>query len=111
MLGLISVLGGQSFVMTGAAIQEMYDQLNRIFRLWIAAGLDVKPKLHMLMHLADRAQRQGNPVCYATWGDESLNRVLGQLGRAAHRTVWEARVLAMFEQRQEHEQAPKRQRS
>ena len=52
------------------------------------------------MHMVDRAAFQGNPAFYATWADETLNKVLAALGRQAHRTVWECRVLVYFEESQ-----------
>jgi hypothetical protein len=34
------------------------------------------PKHHIVFHLLKNAGRQGNPLIYATWLDESLNKVL-----------------------------------
>ena len=82
----------------------MFNIWNRIYRLWQLAGLAKKPKLHATMHMCERARFQGNPTFYATWTDESLNKLLGILGRQAHRTVWEARILANFQQTYERAQ-------
>ncbi len=100
MQGIQSIMQAEGFVMTPTGIQSMYDHLNRMFRLWLAAGL--KPKLHMLMHMCDRAAFQGNPAFYATWSDETLNKVLASIGRQAHRSVWECRILCYFQQTQDH---------
>ena len=40
-----------------------------------------------------RAGDTGNPYYCATWADETANRVIGIVGRAAHSQNWEARVL------------------
>lgn len=98
----IKLLRDSPFVVPAANIQKMYDCMVRVLRLWSAIKLPKRPKLHQLMHLVDRTPRQGNPAYYATWADEGLNRVLGSLGRQAHRQVWEARILAYFEASQEH---------
>lgn len=108
MQALASVMQSQGFVMAPEAIQSLYDQVNRLLCLWQASKLAAKPKLHQLMHLCDRAAFQGNPAHYATWNDESLNRVLGILGRSAHRTVWECRILCYFKQTQIHAAKKKR---
>jgi len=34
------------------------------------------PKHHIVFHLLRNMGRQGNPLVYATWFDESLNKVL-----------------------------------
>ena len=90
----------EGFIMAPAAVQAMFDHLTRMLRLWVSSGLDAKPKLQLLMHMCDRCVSQGNPAYYATWADETLNKILGSLGRAAHRSVWECRILTYFEQTQ-----------
>ena len=98
----ISLLRQEPFVVLAAATQEMYDSFLRLFRLWRAAELPERPKLHLLMHLLDRTARQGNPAYYATWVDEGLNKTLAALGRQAHRAVWEARVLVHYDVSEKH---------
>ena len=100
MQGLNREMSSQGFVMEPSSIQAMCDFLLRLYVNWDAAGLSCKPKLHQLMHMVDRAAFQGNPAFYATWADETLNKVLAALGRQAHRTVWECRVLVYFEESQ-----------
>lgn len=100
MQGLNREMSSQGFVMEPSSIQAMYDFLLRLYVNWEAAELPCKPKLHQLMHMVDRAAFQGNPAFYATWADETLNKVLAALGRQAHRTVWECRVLVYFEESQ-----------
>jgi hypothetical protein len=101
-MGLLAVMQSEDFVMRPASIQSMYDHLNRLYRLWLSSGLACKPKLHLLMHMCDRAHFQGNPAYYATWADESLNRLLASLGMQAHRSVCECRILCYFQQSQAH---------
>ena len=91
------VLRRTGLIVSSECLQVMYDTIIRLFRLWELAGLHVKPKLHLLIHVLGRTAIQGNPAHYACWLDESLNKVLGQLGRIAHRNVWELRILSYYE--------------
>ena len=106
--GFLALLHQSEFVVPAENIQTMFDQWNRVYRLWTAAGLHVRPKLHLTMHMCERAKWQGNPAAYATWVDEGLNKVMANLARQSHRSVWELRILAYFEEFQRH--ASKRQR-
>ena len=110
MNAFIAVMAEQPFAMAPESIQAMYDALNRMFCLWQRTDLQPKPKLHLLMHMCDRAARLGNPRFYATWVDEGLNKVLASLGRQAHRSVWECRVLTYFEELQKRTTTKRRRR-
>ena len=99
-MNFVGLLRNQPFVVPQPAVQAMYDCITRLTKLWVETGLPVRPKLHMLMHLVDRVPHQGNPAYYATWVDEGLNKLLASLGRQAHRSVWEARILTYFEHAQ-----------
>ena len=72
-------------------------------------GVPEKPKLHSFRHLVSRALVQGNPDYYATRADESINAVIANIARAAHRSVWEARCMEYFE-RGSSTREPKRRR-
>ena len=74
----------------------MFDAAKRHVSLSEKAGVAMKPKHHMLGHLVGRTAKHGNPGFYSTFEDESINRVLKQVGHAAHRSVWEARVFMTF---------------
>jgi hypothetical protein len=105
---LADVLKQEKFVVRPTALQEMYNSTTRLFKLWVLVELHIKPKLHMMMHLVDRTLAQGNPAYYATWVDEGLNKVLASLGRQAHRSVWEARILTYFEHTEDLRQKRRR---
>ena len=108
---MANVFKTSGFVVSPGDMQWLFDISPRLFRLWKDAGLPCRPKLHHIMHLVQRSELQGNPAYYATWEDEGLNKVLGQLGRAAHRSVWEVRILAHFDAYQTLiRDRPKRQR-
>ena len=96
--GLDATMKDEGFIMVPAAVQAMFDHTTCMLRLWVSSGLDAKPKLRLLMHMCDRCVSQGNPAYYATGADETLNKILVSLGRAAHRSVWECRILTYFEQ-------------
>ena len=98
LLEYMSLLRRSQFVVPPATVQTMFDLWNRIYRLWESADLRVKPKLHQTMHMCERSQWQGNPAAYATWVDEGLNKVLANLAKRAHRSVWELRILAYFDE-------------
>ena len=82
--------------MTRAQIQTMYDDVKMILAGWEAAGVPLVPKMHLLFHMVERAQTQGNPRFYGTFLDESLNRTLRDLVRTSHRNVWVQRIFHRF---------------
>ena len=51
------------------------------------------PKHHLLWHLLSRTKWFGNPAKYATWLDESLNKVLMQACKNACSARFDASVL------------------
>lgn len=77
--------------------KAMLDHMKRFVVMSQRAGVAMKPKHHMAVELARRVPVSGNPNLYACWQDETLNRLLGDIGRTAHRSVWAVRVLAKFE--------------
>ena len=93
---LILTIDGSPRVMTRAQIQTMYDNVKMILAGWEAAGVPLVPKMHLLFHMVERAQTQGNPRFYATFLDESLNRTLRDLVRTSHRNVWVQRIFHRF---------------
>ena len=76
-------------------VQALVDSCRTALRGMSA--LDIKPrfKMHALMHLTHDAAFKGSPSLWATWTDESLNRLLKSVSLAAHcrRDVWAERVL------------------
>lgn len=91
-------------------LQLMYDAVKRHVSLSQKAGVPLKPKHHLLLHLVERTKRHGNPGFYATFADEGMNRVLKKVGQAAHRSVWEARVFLHFGKIEETRRGQKRPR-
>jgi hypothetical protein len=77
-------------------LQRMFDMVKRHIVLSLRAGIPMKPKHHLLLHLVERTAVHGNPGFYSTFADEGINRVLKRIGEGAHRSVWEARVFAHF---------------
>ena len=74
----------------------------RHLRLAKAAGVELSPKHHLFIHMLRRTPKAGNPRTYSTFLDESLNKVLASVCRAAYASVWERRVFANFGQLQSH---------
>ena len=79
-------------------VQGLYDSALTLWRMWEPAGLEYKPKMHLLMEMVRQSPFHGNPSRFWTFEDEGLNRLLSQIGRSAHRLVWELRVFAHFEE-------------
>jgi hypothetical protein len=56
------------------------------------------PKHHIVFHLLRNIGRQGNPLVYATWLDESLNKLLkAACKNAAASTFYAGTLLRMRE--------------
>jgi hypothetical protein len=83
-------------VVPEAAVQKMFDAVKKHIILAERAGVPMKPKHHLLLHLVARTRRHGNPNFYATFADEGINRIVKKIGEAAHRSVWEVRCLVHF---------------
>ena len=60
------------------------------------AGGAFTPKWHLWMHLTKGIYEKGNPTAYSCWLDESANRRVADLCRAAHASVFDRRVLGAF---------------
>ena len=106
----LEVLSASGRVVAARDIQRLHELARSYMTCSIDAGIATKPKLHMFMHLVSRIERHGNPDFYATMGDEEINRALGDIGRIAHRRVWEARMFAYFEETETKKRNPKQAR-
>ena len=60
--------------------------------LFQRAGGTTTPKSHLMIHLFQRAVSKGNPRFYHTYRDESLNKMLANVARSAHRLSWQETV-------------------
>ena len=91
-----------------ATLQKMHDAVKRHLLLSRRAGVPMRPKHHLMIHLVARTAKHGNPSYYATFTDEGVNRLLKKVGAAAHRSVWEVRCLIHFDKVEETRSAGKR---
>ena len=105
---LIAVMRDNKINVPNLERQKMFDAVARLCHYWDSVGINAKPKRHLLLHLVERTAYQGNPAYYACWMDETLNKTLAAVGQAAHRMVWELRVLREMET--VRERAAKKQR-
>ena len=64
--------------------QQLMDSCLRHVILYKASGSRMVPKHHQFVHLTKSIVRSGNPRFHTTYEDESINRVLAKIGRAAH---------------------------
>lgn len=92
-------------------LREMFVTVKRHIELSEKAGVPLKPKHHLMLHLVTRTRRHGNPGYYSTFEDESINRVVKKIGQAAHRSVWEARMFAHFRMAEDARMGAKRPRA
>ena len=104
------VLSSHGHVVPRSAVQSMYDLCKRYLRMATAAGVSMKPRAHLFMHLVARTAYQGTPSFYATMQDEGINALLAKIARVAHRDVWEARIFEYFERSLDQKEATKRKR-
>ena len=86
----------------------MYDSVKRHIVAAQKAGVVMRPKHHLMLHMVERTAKHGSPNYYSTFEDEGINRLLKQVGQAAHRSVWEARVFLHFEKVEEIRAAKRR---
>lgn len=91
-------------------VQRLYDAAKKHIVLAKQAGVPLKPKHHLLLHMVSRAAEFGNPDAYSTFEDESINKLVKNIGEAAHRSVWEVRVLVQFDKVEEARAGFKRRR-
>lgn len=77
--------------------QSMLDEAIKFFRFCQRGNVAMKPKHHLMLHMPKKALTNGHPNLWATWMDETLNRLAASIGAVAHRMVWPLRVLAFFE--------------
>ena len=89
-------------------LQRMFDSMKKHLILSNRAGVPMKPKHHLVLHMVARTGKYGNPSFYATFTDEGINKLLKKVGQAAHRTVWEVRVLLHFGKVEETRSSRKR---
>jgi len=120
MLFLLSVLEqhsphltqcGRQLIIAGKALSNMLDALANC-GLCVLADVQVRwfefynqhldairsfatfvPKHHIVVHMLDKMSYQGNPVYYATWLDESLNKTLKAICRFTSQATFEISVL------------------
>ncbi len=87
------VLSSHGHVIPRSAVQRLYDLCKRYLRMATEAGVSMKPKAHLFMHLVARTAYQGNPSFYATMQYEVMNALSAKLVRLAHWDVGEARSI------------------
>ena len=75
---------------------DLFDQLKRYAAISKKHKASL-PKDHLMVHLLDRTQDQGDPWPQATWLDESLNQELKGWCKGCHASTFEAQVLAKAE--------------
>ena len=72
-------------------LYKQHVEAMRVFETFV-------PKHHIIVHMLDKMSYQGNPVFYATWLDESLNKVLKAACRFTSQSSFELSVLTRMRQ-------------
>ena len=78
------------------AYRSLCDAASRFVCAADAAGVTVKPKQHMFMHLTLQSSFKGKPRFYTTYLDEGLNKVIMSICASSHRRTMERRLFAKF---------------
>ena len=72
-------------ILTDDVVRTMLGHFVRFSRYYYIAGGVLTPKFHLMIHCILRARKFGNPRFYWTFRDESMQLVIGTLGRHIHR--------------------------
>ena len=75
-----------------ARVQECFDLYSEHISLMRDVG-DFIPKHHLMWHMLENLGFQGNPLHYACWLDEALNKVLKAACRDTSQATFEGSVL------------------
>ena len=82
--------------MSDKACMQLADAAKRAMTLRAAAGVPLKPKWHLMLHLFRHARKKGNPASYSTFVDEGLNGKLAKMARGCHALTWHRSLLSTF---------------
>ena len=96
LLDYIHLIDNSPKIVPPTMLQKMYDAVKKHIALSRLGNVPLKPKAHLLLHMVSRSEAHGNPSEYATFTDESISQILKGIAEAAHRSVWELRILNMF---------------
>jgi hypothetical protein len=70
------------------AQSNMLLHYSRFFTLFDRAGGNITPKFHLMYHAIFQISEYGNPRYFATYVDESFNRIIAAIARSCHRLTW-----------------------
>ena len=90
------IIRGQPWLMSSQSRSRLRATWRRYTMLHDQLGIPDKPKVHLVEHVIGSASFFGNPATTACFLDESLNKVLGDIGRAVHTANAEADTLARY---------------
>ena len=93
LVDLVGVWDACDMHMPAASIQQCFDLTLRHLSLTESVEELLIPKRHLLLHLLKRMGHHGNPRFYATWFDESLNKLLKRSCKHVSQATFESSVL------------------
>lgn len=92
------IVGQYRVVVPDREAQRCMDLVRTGLRALEDLGVRPKPKFHAICHMIHDIRYKGSPTLWATWTDESLNRMLKQVCAGGHRQNWHERVLHTMNQ-------------
>ena len=91
-----AILDNTAQVFTVDENQRLFDAYLKHATLFARGGGRLRPKHHVMFHLAWQVKEKGNPRLFSTYLDESLNGVIAKIARSAHKSCWETMVHRRF---------------
>jgi len=89
---VVEIYKSSPAAMSVSSRQELIDLWNRHVILAKDLGICL-PKTHLMFHLHDRIENQGNPWLYQCFLDESLNKDLKKVLRLCHQSNFEVAAM------------------
>lgn len=99
LVGMVQTWQNSGPIMSNEDIQKTFDHWAAFVASTTDLGIAMIPKRHLTCHLLLSQCRLGNPLRFANWRDESLNKVLKQACRNTSQRTFEIGVLLRMRQK------------
>jgi len=74
----------------------LFHHYHRFVTIYLQAGGQVIPKVHLMYHLIYESERKGNPKFYQTYHDETMNGIVAKIAASCHRLTWARSIMRKF---------------
>ena len=95
-VGFETVMNTHSRSFSCAQKNMFFHQYHRFVTLYLQAGGEVTPKVHLMYHLILESERKGNPKFYQTYHDETMNGIVAKIAASCHRLTWARSIMRKF---------------